>query len=129
MEERPARASFIPSSSRSIALLRMRRASFLPSRTSFHASIEACVAMNAIHAQSGTTTRTNRILIMLSDAGGKYDNLSADLHLTVKINGILIDHTDAAGGDVFADGPGLDRTVDAVQRILVPLPQIHCTGA
>jgi len=37
----------------------------------------------------------------------------------------LVDHADAAGGNAPADGPRLDRAVDAVERILVALPEIH----
>src|SRR5215211_4971453 len=55
----------------------------------------------------------------------KHHDLGADLDALVEIDHVLIDHADAAGGDAPADGPRLDGAVDAEQRVLVALPQIH----
>jgi hypothetical protein len=37
----------------------------------------------------------------------------------------LVDHADAAAGDTPTDGPRFDRAVDAVECILVALPEVH----
>ena len=39
----------------------------------------------------------------------------------------MVDHSTAAGGDTPTDGPRFDRAVDAVERILVALPEVHGT--
>ena len=39
----------------------------------------------------------------------------------VEVDRVLVDHADAAGRDTRADRPGLDRAVDAVERVLVAL--------
>src|ERR1043166_6137246 len=57
-------------------------------------------------------------------AAAEHDPLGADRHALVEVDHVLIDHADAAGGDAAADGPGLGGAVDAVERVLVALPQI-----
>src|SRR5215204_3572769 len=47
----------------------------------------------------------------------------------VEINGVLIDHPNAAGGNAPADCPRLVGAVDAVEGILVALPQVHGASA
>ena len=42
----------------------------------------------------------------------------------VKVDHILVDHADAAGGNVRADGPRFDGAVGAVERVLVALPEV-----
>src|ERR1700690_2962461 len=43
-------------------------------------------------------------------------DLGADFYAAVEIDHVGIAHADAAGRDVVADGPGLVRAVDAVER-------------
>ena len=46
----------------------------------------------------------------------------------VKVDYILVDHADAAGGNARADGPRFDGAVDTVKRVLVALPEVHGAG-
>src|SRR5215470_5327767 len=61
-------------------------------------------------ATSITTTTT------ATPEGSDNDHLGADLDATVKVDHVLVAHPDAAGRDLGADGPGLVRAVDAVER-------------
>jgi hypothetical protein len=45
----------------------------------------------------------------------------------VKVDDVLVDHADATRGNAPADGPRLNRAVDAVECILVALPEVHGT--
>src|SRR5918993_5348085 len=42
----------------------------------------------------------------------------------VEVDDILVQHANAAGGDVGADGPGFGRTVDAIDEILAVAVEI-----
>ena len=44
-----------------------------------------------------------------------HDDLGADLHPLVKIDDVLVAHTDAARGYICADGPWLVRAVNAIK--------------
>jgi hypothetical protein len=55
--------------------------------------------------------------------GREHDNLGADRGAVVKIVNVFIRQADAAGRDIGADGPWFVGAVDAVQRVLVALPQ------
>src|ERR1700694_581097 len=59
----------------------------------------------------------------------QHHDLGADRRALEEIDDVLVEHADAARRDVLADGPRLDRAVDAEQRILVVLPQIERAGA
>src|SRR5216684_7826655 len=59
----------------------------------------------------------------------QHHDLGADRRALVEIEHVLVEHADAAGRDAVADGPGLVGAVDAVQGILVALPQIERAGA
>ena len=56
---------------------------------------------------------------------GKHHDPRTDRRALVKVDHILVDHADAAGGNARADGPRFDGAVDAVERVLVALPEVH----
>src|SRR5262249_3308961 len=70
----------------------------------------------------------NLISLPRSRPRRQHHDFRAHWHSLVKIYHILIDHPDAAGGNVLADGPWLERAVNAVERVLIALPQIHGAG-
>src|SRR5688572_30868412 len=55
-------------------------------------------------------------------------HLGADRHAVVEMDHVLVDHADAAGRDALADRMGLRRAVDAIERVLVVLPEIEPAG-
>jgi hypothetical protein len=54
----------------------------------------------------------------------QHHDLRAGGRALIEIDHVLIDHADAARRDVLADGPRLEGAVDAVERVLVALPEI-----
>lgn len=46
----------------------------------------------------------------------------------VEVNHVLVDHANATGGNVLADGPWLVRAMDPVEGVFVFLPQIKSAG-
>src|SRR5687767_7850663 len=54
-----------------------------------------------------------------------HDDTRAERNALVEVDGVLVDHADAAGRHARADRPRLRRPVDAVERVLVVLPQIQ----
>ena len=48
---------------------------------------------------------------------GQHDDAGADLHAAVEILDVLVEHADAAGRNIMADGRGLVGAVDAVERV------------
>src|SRR5215471_14536493 len=71
----------------------------------------------------------SRLTSLPHPAAAQQDHLRARRHALVEVDHVLIDHADAAGGDAAADGPRLGGAVDAVERVLVVLPQIKRAGA
>src|SRR5829696_5947420 len=55
----------------------------------------------------------------------EHDDLRAERDAREEVDGILIDHADAARGGARADRPRLIGAVYPIQRVLVALPQIH----
>ena len=55
----------------------------------------------------------------------KHHDPRTDRRTLVKVDHILVDHADAAGGDALTDGPRFDGAVDAVKRVLVALPEVQ----
>src|SRR5262249_3556490 len=47
----------------------------------------------------------------------------------IEIDGVLVDHANAAGGNALADGPGLIGAMDPIKRVSITLPEIHRAGA
>src|SRR5436309_13034503 len=45
-----------------------------------------------------------------------HHDLGADLDPLIEVDHVLVSHADAAGRDLGADGPGLVRAVDAIER-------------
>src|SRR3974377_2127834 len=58
-------------------------------------------------------------------ARGQYDHPGADRHALVQIHDVLVRHTDAAGRYAGPDRPWLAGAMEAVECVLLPLPQIH----
>jgi hypothetical protein len=57
-----------------------------------------------------------------TDVLRQHDDLGADPHAIVEIDHIVIDHSNAAGGNVAPDLPWLVCAMDAVQGVLFALP-------
>src|ERR1035437_5667833 len=64
----------------------------------------------------------------LQSAHGKHYDPRTDRRALVEIHDILVDHSDAAGRNTLADGPRFDGAVNAVERVLVALPEVHGAG-
>src|ERR1700684_4558591 len=58
----------------------------------------------------------------------QHDHLGADPHTLVEIDRVAVDHSNTAGGNVAPDLPGLVCAMNAVQGVLVPLPQVERAG-
>src|SRR6476620_9601916 len=58
----------------------------------------------------------------------QHDHLGADPHTIVKIDHVVIDHSNTAGGNVAPNLPGLVCAMNAVQGVLVALPQVKRAG-
>src|SRR6266404_3935753 len=58
----------------------------------------------------------------------QHDHLGADPHTIVEIDHVVIDHSNTAGGNVAPDLPGLVCAMNAVQGVLVALPQVKRAG-
>src|SRR5450830_1645183 len=65
---------------------------------------------------------------ILQSAHGKHYDPRTDRRALVEIDDILVDHSDAAGRNTLADGPRFDGAVNAVERVLVALPEVHGAG-
>src|SRR4051812_47920431 len=64
-----------------------------------------------------------------SELSAEHHHLGAHRRAGIKVDDVLVDHADAAGGDAPANREGLHRAVDAVERVLVSLPEIERAGA
>src|SRR5687767_14308033 len=60
-----------------------------------------------------------------ADRGAEHDHGRPDRGPVVQVDRVLVDHADAAGGDAGPDGRWLDRPVDAEERVLTVLPEVH----
>src|SRR5665811_2260581 len=69
-----------------------------------------------------------RWLRQLTDARWQHHDLGADRRAVVEVNHVVVDHANAPGGNVLADGPWLVRTVDPVEGVFVSLPQVQGAG-
>src|SRR5207237_8993669 len=83
--------------------------------------VTALAAKRALHRARGTR--------QLPHPRAQHHDLGAGRRALVEIDDVLVEHADAAGRDAVADGPRLVGAVDAVERILVGLPQIERAGA
>ena len=61
--------------------------------------------------------------------GREHDDLRADRHAIVEVDHVGVQHADAAGRDGPADRLRLVGAVDAVERVLAVLEEIHGAGA
>src|SRR4051794_26471280 len=61
-------------------------------------------------------TRGYRSYVSAGFAQLNHHHLRADLHAPIKVDHVLVAHADAPRGDGRADGPGLVRSVDAIER-------------
>src|SRR6185503_3302298 len=59
----------------------------------------------------------------------KHFYLGSDRNPVVEMDDILVDHSDAAGRHAGANRLRLDCSMDAVERVDFPLPQIEPAGA
>src|SRR5437879_13729792 len=60
---------------------------------------------------------------------GQYDHDSADLHVIVEIDRVLIGHADTPGRDSLSDIFGLIGAVDAIERVFVAGIKINAARA
>ena len=58
-------------------------------------------------------------------AGREHDDPRLDRNATVEIDDVLVEHPDAAGGDVGADGLWFGGPMDAVERIARALEEVE----
>ena len=64
----------------------------------------------------------NKCVNRSSCSAAKDDDLGSDPGAVVKVSDVVVGQTNAAGGNVGTNGPGLIGAVDAVERILVAVP-------
>src|ERR1035437_285966 len=72
--------------------------------------------------------RTPRPPLSLQSVRRKHHDPRTDRRALVKVDHVLVDHADATGGNARADGPRFDSAVNAVERVLVALPEVHGAG-
>src|SRR5450759_619444 len=72
--------------------------------------------------------RRPRPPLFLQAGRWKHHDPRTDRRALVKVDHVLVDHADAAGGNARADGPRFDGAMDAVERVLVALPEVHGAG-
>src|ERR1035438_260515 len=72
--------------------------------------------------------RRPRPPLFLQSVRRKHYDPRTNRRALVKVDHILVDHADAAGGNARADGPRFDGAVDAIERILDALPEVHGAG-
>ena len=73
-------------------------------------------------------SRRPRPPLFLQSVRRKHHDSRTDRRALVKVDHVLVDHTDATGGNARADGPRFDGAMDAVKRVLVALPEVHGAG-
>src|SRR5271169_2036991 len=59
----------------------------------------------------------------------EYDHLCSNRGTIVKIDHVLISHTDATGRNVVPNGVGLVRSMNPIERVLLALPKVKRSGA
>src|SRR5512139_4037701 len=85
------------------------------------------VSLNVIADNCGTSVRMieKTYAKLMAEKRGDFIERATDRRALVEVDDVLVDHADAAGGNARAFGPRFDGAVDAVERVLVVLPEIH----
>src|SRR4051794_20254675 len=90
-----------------------------------HHTVMRLESMDHLLKESGNIPTLRAVLAGMRS---KDHDSGTERRALVEVDDVLVEHTNAAGGDALTNGPGLVRPVDPVKRILVTLPEIHGAG-
>ena len=96
--------------------------------TAIHAHEQTTAANCWSHERAIGIARRPRPPLFPQSVRRKHHDPRTDRRALVKVDHILVDHADATGGNARTDGPRFDGAVDAIERVLIALPEVHGAG-